>query len=174
MVVYLVVCAAPPAGNVGEFVRLARDRRWDVVVIASPDSLPFLDQAAVEAASGHPVRSRWRGPGEPAGVPDADAVVAAPLTFNTLNKWVYGIADTVAAGTLCENLGRSVPMVAAPNVNPELARHPTFQANLATLASWGVTVLFDDEAPRDARMASWDRIASELDRAIAAGARRSS
>lgn len=166
-VTYVVVCGAPPASRVGEFVGGAMSRGWATVVIASPDALPFVDQAGLEKASGYPVRSRWRRPDEPESVPDADAVVVAPATFNTINKWVTGIADTVAAATLCEYLGRSVPMIAAPNVNRELARHPTFRANLGVLAQWGVMVLFDENAPPDSRMASWERIADELERAIA-------
>jgi phosphopantothenoylcysteine synthetase/decarboxylase len=167
VLVYIVVCAAPPAARVGEFVALAQRRGWDVAVVASPDALPFIDSAALELATGHPIRSSWRRPDEPASVPDADAVVVAPATFNTLNKWVAGIADTVASATLSEYLGRSVPIVVAPNVNPDLARHPTFRANLSVLAGWGATVLFDDDAPRNDRMAAWSRIADELAATIA-------
>jgi hypothetical protein len=167
LLVYVVVCAAPPAARVGDFVALADRRDWEVAVVASPDALPFLDPAGLERATGHPVRSSWRRPDEPASVPDADAVVVAPATFNTLNKWVAGIADTVATATVSEYLGRSVPMVVAPCVNPDLSRHPTFQYNLQVLAGWDVTVLFDDAAPRAERMAPWERIAEELERAIA-------
>ena len=169
VLVYVVVCAAPPAARVEEFVALVRERGWDVAVIASPDAVPFIDVDSLERATGHPVRSRWRRPDEPSSVPDADAVVVAPATFNTLNKWVAGIADTVAAGTVSEYLGRSVPMVVAPCVNPDLSRHPTFRHNLGVLADWGVTVLFDDEAPREDRMAPWDRIAEALESRIGEG-----
>ncbi len=167
VLVYIVVCAAPPAARVHEFVALARRRGWELVVIASPDALPFMDVEGLERATGYPVRSRWRRPDEPSSVPDADAVVVAPATFNTLNKWVAGIADTVASATLSEYLGRSVPMVAAPCVNPDLSRHPTFRRNLQVLADWGVTMLFDDTAPRSDRVVSWERIGDELEAAIA-------
>jgi hypothetical protein len=137
VLVYIVVCAAPPARDVGELVGLGRERGWDVAIVASPDALAFIDPAELELSTGYTVRSEWRGPDEPASVPDADAVVVAPATFNTLNKWVAGIADTVASATLCEYLGRSVPMVVAPCVSPDLARHPTFRTNLGVLAGWG-------------------------------------
>jgi phosphopantothenoylcysteine synthetase/decarboxylase len=163
LLVYIVVCAAPPAARVEEFVVLARRRGWHVAIIASPDAMPFIDEVALEQATGWPVRSRWRLPDEPASVPDADAVVVAPTTFNTINKWVAGIADTVAAATVAEYLGRSVPIVVAPNVNADLARHPTFRANLRVLGEWGVAVLFDDTAPRNDRMASWSTIVEALD-----------
>jgi phosphopantothenoylcysteine synthetase/decarboxylase len=167
VLVYLVACAAPPAARAEEFVALSRQRGWSLAVVASPDALPFMDVRGLESATGYPVRSRWRHPDEPSSVPDADAVVVAPATFNTLNKWIAGIADTVATGTVSEYLGRAVPMVVAPCVNPDLSRHPTFRHKLQLLADWGVTVLFDDDAPRSDRMASWEHIADQLEAAIA-------
>jgi phosphopantothenoylcysteine synthetase/decarboxylase len=167
LLVYVVVCAAPPAARVGQFVALAHRRGWEVAIVASPDAVPFIDAAGLEHATGHSVRSVWRRPDEPVNVPDADAVVVAPATFNTLNKWVAGIADTVATATVSEYLGRSVPMVVAPCVNPDLSLHPTFRHNLQVLGGWGVTMLFDDVAPRAERMAAWERIAEELGHAIA-------
>jgi phosphopantothenoylcysteine synthetase/decarboxylase len=167
VLVYIVVCAAPPAARVGEFVELGRRRGWELAVVASPDALAFMDVDGLERATGFPVRSRWRRPDEASSVPDADAVVVAPATFNTLNKWVAGIADTVATATVSEYLGRSVPMVVAPCVNPDLSRHPAFRRNVHELAEWGVAVLFDDDAPRSDRMASWEHIADQLEAAIA-------
>lgn len=169
VLVYIVVCAAPPAARVGEFVAIARARGWDVAVVASPDALPFVDVETLERATDHPVRSAWRRPDEPASVPDADAVVVAPATFNTVNKCVAGVADTVASATFAEYLGRSVPMVVAPCVNQDLSRHPTFRNNLNVLREWGATLLFDDDAPRDDRMAPWDRIAEALESRINEG-----
>jgi phosphopantothenoylcysteine synthetase/decarboxylase len=170
VLVYLVVCAAPPAAGAGDFVTLGRRRGWELAIVASPDALPFIDIEGLEHATGYPVRSRWRRPDEASSVPDADALVVAPATFNTLNKWVAGIADTVASATASEYLGRSVPMVVAPCVNPDLSRHPTFRRNLQVVAEWGVTVLFDDAAPRGDRMAAWDLIADQLEAAIASRA----
>jgi len=166
VLVYIVVCAAPPAASVEELVTLGRMRGWELAVIASPDALPFMDVEGLERATGYPVRSRWRRPDDLSRVPDADAVVVAPATFNTLNKWIAGIADTVATGTVSEYLGRAVPMVVAPCVNPDLSRHPTFRHNLQLLADWGITVLFDDDAPRSDRMVSWEQIADQLEAAI--------
>ena len=60
--------------------------------------------------------------------PAADAVVVAPATFNTVNKWAAGITDTFAAGLLCELTGLGVPIVAVPLVKDALARHVAFGA----------------------------------------------
>jgi phosphopantothenoylcysteine decarboxylase len=43
--------------------------------------------------------------------PDADAILAAPLPFNTINKWAVGISDTLALGLLNELLVDGPPSV---------------------------------------------------------------
>jgi phosphopantothenoylcysteine synthetase/decarboxylase len=162
---YVVVCAAPPAAEVQDLVKLAQAAGWEVAVTTTPDALAFIDAPQLAAITGFPVRHRWREPDEAESVPEANAIVVAPATFNTINKWVAGITDTVAVGTLCEYLGLDAPIVAAPNVNPPLGRHPTFRASLRRLREWGVRVLFDESAPREARMASWHEILEEINRA---------
>ena len=121
---YVVVCAAPPAAHVQDLVKLAQAAGWEVAVTATPEALAFIDAPLLEAITGFPVRHRWREPDEPESVPEANAIVVAPATFNTINRWVAGITNTVAVGTLCESLGLDAPIVAVPNVNPPLARHP--------------------------------------------------
>src|ERR1041385_9284618 len=85
-VLYVIACAAPPAAQVGELVRLAVERSWNVAVTASPDAVPFMDLPVLERLTGYPVRTQWRKPGEPSSVPDADALVAAPATFTTRSE----------------------------------------------------------------------------------------
>jgi phosphopantothenoylcysteine synthetase/decarboxylase len=66
-------------------------------------------------------------------VPEANAIVVAPATFNTINRWVAGITNTITVGALWEFLGLDGPIVAVPDVNPPLARHPTLRASLRQL-----------------------------------------
>lgn len=106
---YVVVCAAGVARDADVLFAAAQDAGWDVGVVATPQGLGFLDAAAVEARTGYPVRSAWRSPGEPRPFPDPDAIAVAPATFNTVNKWAAGIADTLALGILCEAYGQGVP-----------------------------------------------------------------
>jgi phosphopantothenoylcysteine synthetase/decarboxylase len=165
---YVVVCAAPPAAEVQNLVKLAQAGGWEVAVTVTPEALAFIDAPFLGALTGFPVRHRWREPDEPESVPEAQAIVVAPATFNTINRWVAGITNTVAVGTLCEYLGLDAPIVAVPNVNPPLARHPTFRASLRQLREWGVRVLFDESAPREARMPPWEEILEEVNRAYEA------
>ncbi|WP_067830554.1 flavoprotein [Actinomadura kijaniata] len=158
-VLYAIACGAPAAAGLVTFVKLAQVAGWHVRVIATPMGAGFLDVDRLAALTGGPVRTDFRLPHETSnGLPPADAVVAAPVTFNTINKWALGITDTVAVGMLCELTGMGVPTLAVPQVKAELASHAAFKANLATLRAMGVHVLFDP----DARMPGWEEILTEL------------
>ncbi|KUM99825.1 flavoprotein [Streptomyces yokosukanensis] len=136
---YVVVCAAGIAADVGRLISAAQERHWDVGVIATPVAMGgFFDTAAVEARTGRPVRSAWRTPADPRPFPPPDAVVVAPATFNTVNKWAAGIADTLALGTLCEAAGLDVPIAVLPCVAGALAAHPAYRDSLERLRGMGV------------------------------------
>lgn len=136
---YVVVCAAGIAVEVSKLITAAQERDWEVGVIATPVAMGgFFDTAAVEARTGRPIRSAWRSPGDPRPFPPPDAVVVAPATFNTLNKWAAGMADTLAVGTLCEAYGLGVPIAVLPCVADALAAHPAYRASLERLRGMGV------------------------------------
>ncbi|WP_432169181.1 flavoprotein [Streptomyces sp. 1222.5] len=136
---YVVVCAAGIASGVPELIRAAQARDWAVGVIATPVAMGgFFDADAVEARTGRPVRSAWRSPADPRPFPPPDAVVVAPATFNTLNKWAAGLADTLAVGTLCEAAGLGVPIAVLPCVADALAAHPAYRESLTRLRGMGV------------------------------------
>jgi phosphopantothenoylcysteine synthetase/decarboxylase len=145
-VLYVIVCAAPAAASVGEFIGLAQDAGWLVRVIATPMGERFIDADRLAGLTGDRVRTGFRMPDEPDELPSADAVVVAPATFNTVNKWAAGITDTFATGLLCELTGLGVPIVVVPLVKDALARHVAFGPSLEVLRGMGVRVMFDPQA----------------------------
>jgi len=112
--------------------------------------------------TGEPVRTDYRMPGEAKAIPSADAVLACPLTFNSVNKFAHGHADNFAIGLLCELTGYGVPVVVVPHCKPQLASHQAFPVSIATLRSMGVTVLFDPDAPYERRLPPWHTVVSAL------------
>jgi phosphopantothenoylcysteine synthetase/decarboxylase len=145
-VLYVIACAAPPASEVARLVTLARDQDWDVCVLTTPSARRFADIGGLEQLTGHPVRSEYKNPGEPDVLPEPDAIIVAPATVNTINKWGAGICDTLALGILVEAIGKKLPLVALPFTNRAHAAHPAFAENVARLRSWGVTVLLEQDA----------------------------
>jgi phosphopantothenoylcysteine synthetase/decarboxylase len=141
-ILYLIVCGSSVARDAGQLVYLAQQDGWDVCVVTTPDGRKFIDVAALAAQTRHPVRTYYKYPGEPDLLPPADAIVVAPATVNTINKWAAGIADTLALGLLLEAQGGGLPIVAMPYTNTAMAAHPAFLAGVETLRRWGVTVVF--------------------------------
>ena len=144
-VLYHIVCAAPPARDAARMLRVALDRGWDACLIATPQAAAWLDHAPLERLTGHPVRSTYKLPDEPDVLPPPQAMVVAPATFNSINKWAAGISDTLALGLLTEALGMGLPLVAVPHLNAAQARHPAFERSIAVLRDAGVTVLYGPE-----------------------------
>jgi phosphopantothenoylcysteine synthetase/decarboxylase len=147
-ILYVIVCGSPVARGVGRLVELAQHDGWDVCVVASPDGRKFIDLPALAAQTGHPVRSTYKNPGDPDVLPDADAMIVAPATVNTINKWSVGIADTLPLGLLIEGQGKGLPIVAMPYTNAAMANHPAFLENITRLRGWGIAVLFGEELVR--------------------------
>jgi len=141
-VLYVVTCAAPPAMDVGILIDLAQQDGWDVCLIATPRAFQWIDVPGLSERTGHPVRYDYKLPGEPDVLPEPDAIVVAPATFNTLNKWAAGIADTLALGLLCEARGKGLAVVVLPYLNAAQAEHPALAESIDRLRRSGVRVLF--------------------------------
>jgi phosphopantothenoylcysteine synthetase/decarboxylase len=136
----VVVSGAAPASDIGSLVKQAMQRGWTVQVIATPSALAFFDAAEIEALIGSPVRSAHRAPGTPRSrVPNA--IVVAPATFNLINQWALGIADSYALAVLAEQTGMGLPIAVLPAVSAPLAARPQFARSLKALRGEGVSVL---------------------------------
>lgn len=144
-VLYVLVCGSSAARGADRLVELAQRDGWEVCVIASPDGAKFVDVPALARLTGHPVRTHYKHPTEPDVLPPPDALVVAPATANTINKWAAGISDTLLLGLLAEGLGKGLPIVAMPFTNAAHAAHPAFARSIGDLRAWGVRVLYGDD-----------------------------
>jgi phosphopantothenoylcysteine synthetase/decarboxylase len=161
-VLHLVISGAPAPEGLPRLARLCQDAGWQVAVFATPAGLRFADPVALGELTGTPVRSEYRMPGSGARTPAADAVLACPLTFTSVNKLAQGIADNMAVSLLCEAVGYGVPVTVVPHCKPQLATHPAFGASVAALRSMGVRVLYDPGAPYERRMPAWADVVASL------------
>jgi phosphopantothenoylcysteine synthetase/decarboxylase len=141
-VLYIVVCGSPRAGKIGELVTRAQTAGWNVCVVSTPDGLRFVDRAALEQQTGHPVPDQYRRMNETHLLPPPDAIVVCPATFNTINKLAAGISDNFALGVLTEAIGKRLPLVIAPALNSAQAAHWAFERSLVELRAAGIDVLY--------------------------------
>jgi phosphopantothenoylcysteine synthetase/decarboxylase len=146
-VLYAIVTGSPPARSVSDLIDLAQADGWDVCLIASPNGRRFIDADALEVKTGHPVRSEYKEPGEPDVLPPPDAMIAAPVSCNSLAKWAAGISDTLPLGLLVEAVGKRMPVVAVPYSNTAHIGFPAVQNAIRNLSEWGVTMLLPDDMP---------------------------
>ncbi|MQA17334.1 MAG: flavoprotein, partial [Pseudonocardiaceae bacterium] len=133
--------AAPPIFDWPTLFRLLQERGWKPHPVLSPIAASWCDLDELSRAAGVDVRVELRRPTEPDPWPKADAVLAVPLTFNTINKWAGGHNDTLALGLLNELLGEGLPIVAAPCAKAVLRAHPAYAPSCKRLAECGVTFL---------------------------------
>ena len=146
-VLYIISCGSPVAQLVPELVSQAQTVGWHVCVITTPYGRNFLDIPLLESMTGYPVRSTYKHPDEPDILPQADALITFPATFNTLNKWALGITDTLAVGLLCEYTGLKKPIVAVPVTGEGLSYHPALLRSVRMLRKYGIHVLYEPETP---------------------------
>lgn len=144
-VVHLVGCGSRPTGDLPAFAAELRDAGWVPYVVPTPVGRLFLDVGRAEAASGQGVHGAF-DPDDPVGLPQADAVVVAPATYNTVVKLAAGIADTLALSVTADAIGGGAPVVVVPWTNSRLAGHPVFAPAVETLRAWGVRVVDADQA----------------------------
>ncbi|BCL79634.1 flavoprotein [Ktedonobacteria bacterium brp13] len=162
-ILYLIICAAPPARDTQHIVRPLQNAGWDVCVIATPQASKWIDRSVLEELTGHIVRTDYKLPGEADPLPKADAMLVMPATFNTINKWAQGIGDTLATSILCEALGRGTPpVIAVPCLKMDLVRHPAFKKSTALLRDCGIRVLHEPERYPSPLMVPLDQVFEAL------------
>ncbi|WP_281640240.1 bifunctional phosphopantothenoylcysteine decarboxylase/phosphopantothenate--cysteine ligase CoaBC [Aurantimicrobium minutum] len=113
-----------------------------VDVIATEAALQFVGRPTLEAISRNPVhvglyddvaQVRHVALGQ-----QADVIVVAPATANTLAQFASGLAPDLLGNTV---LARRGPLVVAPAMHTEMWENPATQANISTLRSRGVVVV---------------------------------
>ncbi|MEN8651720.1 flavoprotein [Streptomyces sp. 21So2-11] len=149
---YLIACAAPPARHIDVPIRAAQTAGWDVCLVLTPSAHRWATEDAegeIEALTeltGHPIHYQYKLPSQDDVLPVPDAILVAPLSCNSLNKWAAGISDTLALGLVTEALGLHIPTVALPHWNNAQDAHPATTRSVETLRTAGVTVLLGDGA----------------------------
>ena len=116
-----------------------------LLVRAGHDVTPIVTRGAEEfvAARTFWALARKEPPADPyPHLTDADLVVVAPLTANTMARLAHGLADDLLAETALAHRG---PLVLAPAMNTAMWEHPATRANLALLVERGALVVGPDE-----------------------------
>lgn len=112
----------------------------EVQVVMTPSAKEFITPVTLSALTGKPVVSEFftANTGEWHSHVDlglwADAMVIAPATACTIGKMAHGVADNMLVTTY---LSAKAPVFIAPAMDLDMMAHPSTQANLDLLRSYG-------------------------------------
>jgi phosphopantothenoylcysteine decarboxylase/phosphopantothenate--cysteine ligase len=113
-----------------------------VKVIQTPSSRDFVTPLSLATLSKNPVLSDLFAGDTWANHVDlgrwADVLLIAPLSCNTLAKMAQGLCDNLLLATY---LSAICPVVVAPAMDEDMWHHPSTQANLAHLTTFGNKII---------------------------------
>jgi len=113
-----------------------------VDVVATAGALEFVGRPTLEAISRNPVHTElYEGVSEVRHVAlgqQADVIVVAPTTANTLASIAAGLAPDLLGNTI---LARRCPLVLAPAMHTEMWENPATRANVDLLRRRGILIV---------------------------------
>jgi phosphopantothenoylcysteine synthetase/decarboxylase len=120
-----------------------------VRVVMTADAQRFVSDLPFKTLSRGPVitdlydeEEGWK-PSHIRVADEADLMIIAPATANTLARLAHGMADD-ALGCVALALNPGVPLLVAPAMNGKMWSHPATQSNVAILVARGAEILGPD------------------------------
>ena len=138
--IILGICGGIAAYKSVMLLRLFIKAGAEVQVVITPAGKQFITPVTLSALSQKPVVSEFftANTGEWHSHVDlglwADAMVIAPATASSIGKMANGIADNMLVTTY---LSAKAPVFLAPAMDLDMMAHPSTQANIAKLRSYG-------------------------------------
>lgn len=138
------VCGSIAAYKIAHLVRLLIKENASVQVIMTKEASQFITPLTLATLSKNPVLIDYYDP--KTGVwnnhvqlgLEADLMLIAPCTANTLGKMANGICDNLL---LASYLSAKCPVFVAPAMDLDMWIHPATKANIARVASFGNLII---------------------------------
>ncbi len=142
--ILLAICGSIAAYKTAFFVRLLMKEGALVKVIMTESAKNFITPLTLATLAKNRVYSNYfvKESGEWNNHVElglwADLMIIAPLSANTLGKLANGVCDNLLLATY---LSAKCPIMVAPAMDVDMYQHPSVQANLKKLATYGNTVI---------------------------------
>ncbi|MEL7272341.1 MAG: bifunctional phosphopantothenoylcysteine decarboxylase/phosphopantothenate--cysteine ligase CoaBC [Pseudomonadota bacterium] len=139
--ILLIITGGIAAYKSLDLIRRLRERGATVRCVMSKAAQEFVTPMSVGALSGETVftdiwdREAEQDIGHIRLAREADLIIVAPATADMLAKMAHGLADDMASTVL---LAATVPVLAAPAMNPAMWDNPATQRNAQQLAADGI------------------------------------
>jgi len=148
--IVLGVTGSIAAYKAAELTSLLTKQDCEVYVVLTEDALRFITPLAFKTLSRHPVvtdlydeQDGWK-PAHIKLADEADLLLIAPATANTIAKLALGLAND-ALSCVALALNPAARLVIAPAMNGKMWLHPATQQNVATLKSRGAEFIGPEE-----------------------------
>lgn len=131
------------AYKICELIRKFKKNGANVKVVVTPNSLNFVTKLTLQNLSQNEVYvqefdvKNWK-PEHISLADEADVMVIAPATANTISKIAQGIADNLLTSIAC---AFSKKMIIVPAMNCNMWNNPIIQENVSKLKSFDVEIL---------------------------------
>jgi len=138
--IVIAVCGSIAAYKIASLIRLLIKADAHVRVIMSKEATAFITPLTLSTLSKNPVlidyyqpnTGEWNNHVEIAL--NADYILVAPATANTLAKMANGLCDNLLTAVY---LSAKCPVLFAPAMDLDMWKHPSTQANISKLSSYG-------------------------------------
>ena len=131
------------AYKICSLIRLYKKAGANVRIVMTPSALNFVTKLTLQTLSDNEVyvenfEIEEYKPGHISLCDEADIMVIAPATANTISKIANGICDNLLTSTVC---AFSKPVIIAPAMNTNMWNNPFVQENLKKLENYGFNIL---------------------------------
>lgn len=138
--IVIAVCGSIAAYKIASLIRLLAKADARVSVVMSKEATAFITPLTLSTLSKNPVlidyyqptTGEWNNHVEIAL--NADYILVAPATANTLAKMANGLCDNLLTAVY---LSAKCPVLFAPAMDLDMWKHPSTQANISKLCSYG-------------------------------------
>src|SRR3990170_9129543 len=142
----------------------------DVYPVMTKDALGIVTADAIEFAAGRRPVTHLTGDMSYIDLcgteGEADLLLVAPCTANTVSKIATGIDDTTVTTFATNALGSGIPLVIAPAMHESMYEQPIVKGNVERLRSVGVEVLQPIMEEDKAKLADVDAIVAHVIRKL--------
>lgn len=169
--VVLAVCGSIAALGSVQIARELIRHGARVVAVLSKAGAGIVTPEALEFATGLPTITKLTGQVEHVrycgGPPrEADALLIAPATANTLAKLALGIDDTPVTTFAAAAMGSGLPVLVAPAMHEAMLNNPAVKERLKELRARGVVFVEPRMEEGKAKMAAPEEVLFALQRAL--------
>lgn len=140
--VLIGITAGIAAYKICELIRMYKKANANVKVIVTPNALNFVTRLTLETLSQNKVHvdsfeDKEFKPEHISLCEQADIMVIAPITANTISKMANGICDNLLTSTIC---AFTKPILIAPAMNTNMWNNTFIKDNLQKLRTKGVYI----------------------------------